>query len=75
MWAPAPSRSRNSLTADYTAALASGANPTQNVRITATPAALAGNTQINSLTLNQASATTVDIGVGNTLRSRAAAWR
>lgn len=54
--------------ADYAAALVTGANPAQNVNITATPAALAGNTQINSLTLQQASATSVDLGAGNTLR-------
>ncbi|MEZ0276328.1 MAG: beta strand repeat-containing protein, partial [Roseimicrobium sp.] len=53
--------------ADYTAGLASGANATQNVKITATPAALTSNTQINSLNVQQASATTVDLG-GNTLR-------
>jgi autotransporter-associated beta strand protein len=56
------------VTADYAGTLASGSNPAQNVRITATPAALSLNTEINSLTLNQASATTIDIGAGNTLR-------
>ncbi len=54
--------------ADYTATLNSGANPTQNVRIATTPAALTSDTQVNTLTLNQTAATTVDIGVGNTLR-------
>lgn len=54
--------------ADYTTTLASGSNPTQNVKITATPAALTSDTQINSLNLQQASATSVDVGAGNTLR-------
>ena len=56
-------------TTDYTTTLSSGANTTQNVKITATPSILTSNTQINSLTLAQASATTVDIGGGtNVLR-------
>ncbi|MHA3771845.1 beta strand repeat-containing protein [Verrucomicrobiota bacterium sgz303538] len=53
--------------ADYTITLATGANETQNVKITASPAALTGDTQINSLNLAQASASTIDIG-GKTLR-------
>lgn len=52
---------------DYTLSLASGANATQNVKINATPAALTSNTQINSLNVQQTSATTVDLG-GNILR-------
>ncbi|QIF00993.1 autotransporter-associated beta strand repeat-containing protein [Roseimicrobium sp. ORNL1] len=52
---------------DYSV-LTSGSNPTQNVKVSATPgAALASNTEINSLNIQQASATTLDLG-GNTLR-------
>ena len=56
------------VSADYAATLSSGANPAQNVKITATPIALSAATQINSLNLAQATATTVDIGAPNTLR-------
>lgn len=52
---------------DYSA-LTSGSNPTQNVKVTATPgASLSSNTEINSLNIQQGSATTLDLG-GNTLR-------
>lgn len=55
------------VTADYTATLASGANPTTNVKIAASPAALTGATEVNSLNIAQTSATTLDLGT-NTLR-------
>jgi autotransporter-associated beta strand protein len=54
----------------YTTSLSTGANPTQNVKITANAAltASSGLSTINSLNLAQGGATTVDIGAGNTLR-------
>ncbi|TLD72181.1 PEP-CTERM sorting domain-containing protein [Phragmitibacter flavus] len=52
---------------EYTNTLTSGTNTAQNVKITASPAALTGATQINSLNVQQASATTLDLG-GHTLR-------
>lgn len=52
---------------EYTTTLSSGANPAQNVKIGATPAALSGPTEINSLNLAQASASAVNLG-GSTLR-------
>ncbi len=53
--------------ADYTTTLASGANSTQNVKITASPATLTAGTQINSLNIAQAGATSINLGT-NTLR-------
>lgn len=54
-------------TGEYTTTLTSGANAAQNVKITATQAALSTATEINSLNIQQASATTVDLG-GQVLR-------
>ena len=48
--------------AEYTTALASGPNPTQNVKLTGGAVTLTQDTQINSLNLAQASGTAIDLG-------------
>jgi len=54
--------------ADYTTTLSTGSNPTQNVKLTAAPTALTADTQINSLTIQQAASIATDVGAGHVLR-------